>query len=192
MKKLSEYAKEQKVTYKTAWNRYKAGKIDGAYLDNTGHVIIPEKKDNIDYKQCAIYCRVSSHRQKDDLNRQVDRVKEYAICNGYQIVNITKEIASGINDNRKGLLKLLKCNSWNILIVEHKDRLTRIGFNYIDELLKLNNKKIIVINQSQDDRTELMNDMISILYSFSVRLYGNRRKKKSEIKKLIGDVYEVN
>lgn len=67
--KLSEYAKEHSVTYRTAWNRYKAGKIKNAIMDETGHVYIKEPKDLIDYNQCAIYCRVSSNKQKQDLER---------------------------------------------------------------------------------------------------------------------------
>ncbi|MFW5800134.1 MAG: IS607 family transposase, partial [Spirochaetota bacterium] len=147
--KLSDYAKQHSITYRTAWNRFKKGKIPNAYKDKTGSIVINENY-NIDYNQCAIYCRVSSNKQKNDLERQVDRVKEYAIKNGYVINQIVKEIGSGVNDHRKKLIKLLESKDWNTIIVEHSDRLTRFGFNYLKLLLEQNNKKIVVINKAED------------------------------------------
>jgi len=177
--KLSDYAKKFNITYRTAWNRFKNGKIDGAYLDETNHVIIPLKQLD-ENKKVAIYSRVSNNDRKDDLERQSERLINYAISNGYEIVHNVKEIGSGLNDNRKGLIKLLKSNNYGSLIVENKDRLTRFGFNYIETLLNLNNKKIIVVNRTDNGKTDLMEDMISIIYSFSARMYGLRKKKNKE------------
>jgi len=75
----------------------------------------------------------------------VERVKNYAISNGFTINHIVKEVGSGVNDNRAKLIKLLNRADWNTLIVEHSDRLTRFGFNYIKVLLELNNKKVVVM-----------------------------------------------
>lgn len=177
--KLSDYAKKFNVTYRTAWNRFKKGKIHGAYLDETNHVIIPLKELDENNK-VAIYSRVSNNDRKDDLERQSERLVNYAISNGYEIVHNVKEIGSGLNDNRKGLIKLLKSNDYGSLIVENKDRLTRFGFNYIETLFNLNDKKIIVVNRTDDGKTDLMEDMISIIYSFSARMYGLRKKKNKE------------
>ena len=184
--KLSDYAKKFNVTYRTAWNRYKKGKIDGAYLDETNHVIIPIKEIDGKNNKVAIYSRVSNNDRKDNLERQSERLVNYAISNGYEIIYNIKEIGSGLNDNRKKLIKLLKSNDFNILIVENKDRLTRFGFNYIETLLNINNKKIIVVNRSDDNKTDLIQDLISIIYSFSARMYGLRkRKNKEEILKFL-------
>lgn len=182
--KLSEYAKQHSVTYRTAWNRYKAGKIPGAYMDDTHHVVIDVTK-SIDYSQCAIYCRVSSNKQKEDLISQSTRVKNWAITNGYTIKLLQTEIASGVNDSRPKLTKLLKDDSWNTLIVEHRDRLTRFGFNYIETLLSLHNRKIIVINEAADDKEDLVNDIVSILYSFSARMYGKRKSSRARASKAL-------
>lgn len=65
-------------------------------------------------------------------------------------------------------------------IVENKDRLTRFGFNYIETLLNINNKKIIVVNRTDDDKTDLIQDLVSIIYSFSAIMYGLRKKKNKE------------
>lgn len=177
--KLSDYAKKFNITYRTAWNRFKKGKIHGAYLDETNHVIIPLKELDENNK-VAIYSRVSNNDRKDDLERQSERLVNYAISNGYEIVHNVKEIGSGLNDNRKGLIKLLKSNDYGSLIVENKDRLTRFGFNYIETLFNLNDKKIIVVNRTDDGKTDLMEDMISIISSFSARMYGLRKKKNKE------------
>jgi predicted site-specific integrase-resolvase len=180
--KLSDYAKRYGVTYRTAWNRYKKGKIKDAFEDNTGHIIIPIKEEKEISNNVALYARVSSNDRKNSLDDQLKRLKNYSISNGYNITHSIKEIASGMNDNRNKLSKLLIEDNWDILIVENKDRLTRFGFNYIDILLKKLNKKIIVVNKTDDDKTDLMSDLISIIYSFSARMYGLRkRKKKSEI-----------
>ena len=183
--KLSEYAKRRTITYRTAWSHFKSNKIDGAFKDNTGNIFIPEL-NNTDYKYCVCYARVSSNSMKENLIRQQNRLEEFAASNGYNIVKSVKEIASGVNDNRRKLTDLLLMDNWNTLIVEHKDRLTRFGFNYIKLLLEKNNKKIIIINETNEDKTDLMQDLISIFYSFSARMYGlRRRRNKEDIKKFI-------
>jgi len=177
--KLSDYAKKFNVTYRTAWNRYKAGKIDNCFVDETGHVCI-KVPELVTTKKAAIYARVSNADRKDNLERQSQRLLNYTISNGYDIVYNIKEIGSGLNDNRPKLIKLLKQNDWDTLIVENKDRLTRFGFNYIETLLNINDKKIIVVNKTEDDKTDLIQDLVSIIYSFSARMYGLRKKKNKE------------
>lgn len=177
--KLSEYANNKSITYRTAWSHFKHGKIDGAYKDSVGNILVPLTND-IDYSKCACYARVSSHGMKDNLIRQQNRLEEFALSNGYEIIKSVKEVASGMNDERPKLIKLLLNDNWNTLIIEHKDRLTRFGFNYIKMLLESKGKKIIVINQTNEDKSDLMEDLISIIYSFSARIYGLRRKKNKE------------
>jgi len=179
--KLSEYAKNKSITYKTAWNHFKAGLIDGAIIDNSKHVLIPISNDKI-LNNAVIYARVSSNDRKTSLITQQKRLEEFAIQKNYNIIGSYKEIASGMNDNRTILNKILNDNSWNYLLIENKDRLTRFGFNYIKQLLNKQNKDIIILNVTDDDKNDLMKDLISIIYSFSARLYGlRRRKEKKEI-----------
>lgn len=176
--KLSDYAKQRGVTYRTAWNHFRLGKIEGAYKDSkTGHVIIPSLKEKNLHK-AALYARVSSNENKDNLEAQAERLKQYCIARGYQIVYVVKEIGGGVNDNRKKLLKILSKDDWGRLVVEHKDRLTRFGFNYIQALLEKEGKEIEVVNRAEDDRTDLIQDLVSIVYSFSARMYGLRRSKR--------------
>lgn len=179
--KLSEYARKKSITYKTAWNHFKAGLIKGAYLDETKHVIIPINNEETS-RNAIIYARVSSNDRKESLINQQKRLEEFALSNNYNIVGSYKEIASGMNDNRPILNKVFNDDSWNYLLVENKDRLTRFGFNYIKQLLNKQNKDVIIINITDDDKNDLMKDLVSIIYSFSARLYGlRRRKEKKEI-----------
>lgn len=182
--KLSDYAKKFNVTYRTAWNRYKAGKIDNCFMDKTGHVCIPINtiKDNT-VKTAAIYARVSSNEMKSNLLRQTERLENFAISNGFVINYSVKEIASGLNDTRKKLIDLLNKDGYDYLIVENRDRLTRFGYNYIETLLNKLGKQIIVVNKNDDNdkKTDLIEDLVSIIYSFSARIYGLRKAKNKQI-----------
>ena len=191
--KLSEWARKKGVSYKTAWRWFKKGYIKG-YQMPTGTIIVEENEKRENGNRCIIYARVSDRQNKDNLERQVERLKEYAISKGYQIIKVVKEIGSGVNDKRRKLLEVLKRDDYDILLVEHKDRLTRFGFNYIKELLQLRGIKVEVVNQSDDDKADLIHDFISIIYSFSARLYGLRRgrEKAKKLKEELSDALQSN
>lgn len=176
--KLSEYAKMNALSYRAVWNRYKTGKIPNASINELGHILVEIDQDNTDTNKVAIYARVSSSENKDNLAAQVDRLTQYAITKGYQIVTTYSEVGSGINDKRPKLEKLLTKQNYSKIIVEHKDRLTRFGFHYIETLLKNRGKEIEVVNLSTNDESNLMEDLISIIYSFSARMYGLRRSTR--------------
>ena len=176
--KLSQYAKDHSICYKTAWNRFKDGKIPNAHKEPTGSILVEVEEINksIDNK-IIIYTRVSSSQNKTNLVSQADRLSDFAISNGYEIIDIIKEVGSGVNDSRPKLIKLLNREDYSAILIEHKDRLTRFGFNYLETLLNINNRKIIVANLVKDRESDIMQDMIAVLYSFSAKLYGQRRAK---------------
>lgn len=177
--KLSEYAIQKSITYKTAWNHFKKGLIKDSFLDESGHVLVPI--DNISKNNnCIIYARVSSNDRKESLINQQKRLEEFASLKGYNIIKSYKEIGSGMNDNRSYLNKIFENDQWTYLIIENKDRLTIFGFNYIKQLLNKMNKEIIVVNKSNNDNEDLMKDLISVIYSFSARMFGLRRRKNKE------------
>ena len=177
--KLGDYAKKFNVTYRTAWNRFNKGLIENAFKDELGNILIPIKSiETNKYTKVALYARVSSNDAKENLERQLTRLKEFAVSNGFIIESETKEIASGLNDSRPKLGKILTNDDWDVLIVENKDRLTRFGFNYIETLLKTKGKEILVINRTEDNiKKDLIEDLVSIIYSFSARIYGLRKAK---------------
>ncbi|MFZ1552520.1 MAG: IS607 family transposase, partial [Anaerolineae bacterium] len=114
---------------------------------------------------------------KENLERQAERLVEYCVVKGWQVQKIVKEIASGLNDGRPKLEKLLADTSITVIVVEHRDRLTRFGYHYIETLLSAQGRRIEVVNLANNGKDELMEDLVSIVYSFSARLYGQRRAK---------------
>lgn len=177
--KLREYAQLKSLTYRTLWNKFKEGKLPNAYKDEFGHIYVKQNTDENKGKT-IIYARVSSNDRKNSLNEQQARMENYAKLNNLDVIDSYKEIASGMNDNRTILNKILKRTDWDILLVENKDRLTRFGFNYIQTLLETQGKKILMVNNSEDDKEDLMKDLVSVIYSFSTRMYGLRRKKSKQ------------
>lgn len=173
--KLSDYAKQHNVTYKTAWNHFKSGLIPNARQLPTGTVVIDEAKESRPEK-IAIYARVSSTENKTNLMAQSKRVQDFCIANGWPISVVVEECGSGLNDSRKKLLSLLKDPTITKIVVEHKDRLTRFGFNYINELW---DGEIFIINHVVDGEPDLMQDFVSLVTSFTARLYGRRRSRRN-------------
>lgn len=133
---------------------------------------------------CALYARESSSENKSALKSQLDGLRNYAKARGYQVVHEITEFGSGINDSRKRLASLLLRKDFDVLLVEHKERLTRFGFKWFELLCPF---RIEVINLAENGRDDLMDDLVAILTSFSARLYGLRRgreKTKAVIKAL--------
>jgi len=190
---LNKYAIDHGIKYRAAWNRYKAGKIPGAFKDEFGKILI--KEDIPDRPQkVACYARVSSSQNKDNLERQANRLIDYANASGFQVATLVKEVGSGLNDNRPRLTKLLNDIELTNIIVEHKDRLTRFGFNYIKNWMDSRQCTLIVINEVDTDKEDLMQDFVSLVISFVARLYGLRRsKRKTEelIKKLSNEDHSI-
>lgn len=112
------------------------------------------------------------------MESQADGLVRYAQAKGYKVVSVTKEFASGLNDNRNKLHKLLAEPEFEVLFVENKDCLTRFGFKWFEVLCPF---RIEVINLAANTTNDLMEDLIAILTSFGARLYGQRRgRKKTE------------
>lgn len=182
--KISQYAKIEKVTYRTIWNRIKRGLLKAEVTSN-GHilVVIDENKE----QRVAIYCRVSSSENKLNLERQKERLLSYCAAKGYKVEKVVCEIGSGLNDNRRKLESLLLDKSITRIVVEHSDRFSRFGMNYIKKILELDGRTIEVINTCNNDRDDLMQDFVSIITSFTARLYGQRRSKR-QTEKLIKEL----
>ena len=145
--KLSDYAKKVGVSYITAYRWFKAGRIEG-YQMETGTIIVTEDDSDKLPQKVAVYTRVSSHEMKDNLQHQADCLVDYCAAKGWQVSKVVKEIGSGINDNRPQFLKLLRDPTITIIVVEHKDRATRFGFNYLETLLAQQDRRIEVVNTS--------------------------------------------
>ena len=129
-------------------------------------------------QKVAIYARVSSLEHRENLERQAERLSQYCTVRGYQVALVVKEIASGVNDRRPKLLSLLKDPTITRLVVEHRDRLTRFGFPYIDALFAVQGRVLEVVNPAETDQGEFWADLTSMIYSLCARRYGPRRAKR--------------
>lgn len=189
MKTLVEYAKENRIHYRTAWNHFKEGKIPGAFKNEYGKILILDENIKPEYVVC--YARVSSSENKKNLDSQAERLVAYCNAKGYKVKQIIKECASGLNDKRPKLVNLIKDSEISKIIVEHQDRLTRFGFNYINLFMKSKNCQIEVINEAANDKEDLMQDFVSLVTCFTARLYGLRRSKR-KTEKLIKALEDEN
>ena len=187
--KISEYAKLNHVQYRTVWNWINKSKVK-IERTKTGRVLIvvdePVKDQTV-----AVYARVSSSENKDNLERQAQRLIDYANAKGYKVEKVVKEIGSGLNDNRPKLQSLLADKSINLILVEHKDRLTRFGFNYIQTLLANSDRVIEVVNNLENPKEDLIADFTSVITSFCAKIYGQRRSKR-KTEQLIKELEQSN
>jgi DNA binding domain, excisionase family len=145
-------------------------------------------------KQVALYARVSSNTQKDDLERQLVALREWVrkTLGGVSVIEV-KDIGSGLKEDRRGLKKLIelaKKRQIDAVVVAYKDRLTRFGFEYLVELFKAYGVNVIVAFQEEpkDYMQELVEDFVEIVRSFASRIYGHRSHRYEKVMKCVEDV----
>jgi predicted site-specific integrase-resolvase len=168
------------------WRRWiYAGKVPHIKTE-TGRVFVPTvwietqigDAPGLLTQRCALYARASSSENTAALASQLDGLRAYASAKGYQIVHLVREVASGMNDDRPKLHALLKLKDFDILLGEHKERLSRFGFKWFEALCPF---RIEVINVAETLRTDLMEDLVAIVTSFAARLYGQRRGRQKTL-----------
>ena len=192
------------VTSQTLRNWDREGKLKPSYVKSNGYryysedSILSYTQERKTKKTLNVigYARVSSKKQIDDLNRQIENLRTY-IESKYETYEIISDVGSGINYNKPGLQKLIeKINrkEVDLIIVLYKDRLLRFGFELIEYFAALNNVKIEVLDKiNKSENQELVEDLVQIATVFSCKLQG---KRKSKTKKLLDDfvkkINEVN
>ena len=157
------------VRYKTAILAKEKGfpqwiGVKNHFKDEFGKILIKEDIPDRPLK-VACYARVSSSQNKDNLERQANRLIDYANASGFQVATLVKEVGSGLNDNRPKLAKLLDDIELTHIIVEHKDRLTRFGFNYIKNWM---NSSVAQNNQIQQGRSQSLDLNFELLQKLSL------------------------
>lgn len=199
MYSIGEFGKQIGVTPQTLRNWDKKGELKPAHVSQGGTRYYSEEQRNQFLgiagrkkpKRISIgYCRVSSNKQKDDLEQQTENVKTYMIARGYQF-DIIQDIGSGINYNKKGLTQLIdRITNGEIdkVVILYKDRLIRFGYELIENLCNKYGTEIEIIdNTEKTEEQELVEDLIQIV-TFSCRLQGKRGNKAKEmIKELMED-----
>jgi len=133
----------------------------------------------------VIYARVSSRDQKEDLERQVEYLKNYCSSKGYQVVKILTDISSGLNENRRGLkqlFKLVEGGEVGKVVITYRDRLTRFGFKYLEQYFNSHGVEIeVIFDDEKTPEKELVEDLLAIVTSFAGKLYGARSHKKKRL-----------
>ena len=183
--KLSEWARGQGISYRTAWRWFKAGTLPvPAEQAATGTILV--KPVSVPPGAAALYARVSSSGQKKDLEGQIGRLVAFANARGLAISRSVFEIGSGLNGRRPKLLKLLADPVAQTIVVEHRDRLMRFGSEYVEAALAAQGRRLVVAdpNEVKDD---LVQDMVEVLTWFCARLYG-RRSARSRAQRALAAV----
>lgn len=189
---IGKFSKEIGVSISTLRTWDKTGYLKPAkVLDNGYRYYSDEQIDkylnvdsDIDDRKIVLYARVSAKKQMDDLDRQIENLKTYAYTKGYSFELIT-DIGSGLNYKKEGLKKLIRmiCNKEiKKLVILYKDRLVRFGFELIEEVCRINDVEIEIIdNTTVSKEQELTDDLIQIITVFANRLYGSRSKKTASL-----------
>ncbi|QBS37242.1 IS607 family transposase [Thermaerobacter sp. FW80] len=180
--KLSEWAKREGISSITAWRWWKAGRLPvPARQAPSGTILVdlpaPAKGETV---VCAC---VSSHDQKNDLDRQVARVTAWATEHGFPVDQVVTEIGSGLNGKRAKFRRLLADASVATIVVEHRDRLARFGVEYLEAALAAQGRRIVVVDPSESTE-DLVRDMIEVLTSFCARLDGRRGARNRALRAL--------
>ena len=176
--KLSTYAKQLGISYSTAWRMWKRGEIAGYQLASGTVIVNQPAQESRVTRKVAIYARVSNSENKKNLDTQAERLVAWCTIQGWSVVQIVKECGSGVNDQRPGFLALLADASITHIVVEHQDRASRFGVAYIQTLLSVQQRELVVVNSASTAEEDLMSDLVSIITSFVARLYGRRRAKR--------------
>ena len=136
-------------------------------------MVVPPENDG----RCVVYARVSSGDQKDDLDRQVGRIVEWATQQGYRPDEVVKETGSGLNGNRRGLRRLVSDHTVGTIVVEHRERLSRFGFEYVEAALAGRGAHILVMEEGELE-DDLVRDVTEVMTSLCARLYGRRSARR--------------
>jgi putative resolvase len=174
-KKLSEWAKENGVHYRTAMIWMHEGKLPVQVVQTPGghYRVVENTPVPLTSGKSVLYGRVSSHDQKTDLTRQIDRLRSFASGLGLRDVEVVEELGSGLNGKRPKLLKLLADPTITRIVVEHQDRLARFGVEYIEAAL-LAQGRTLVIAEAGEQKLDLVQDFIDVVTSMCARIYGRR------------------
>ena len=190
---IGDFSKTIGKTVQTVRNWDKTGYLKPHHISAGGHRYYSQEQVNVilgiqnpmDREKITIgYCRVSSHKQKDDLERQVENMKTYLLSRGTPFEIIT-DIGSGINYNKKGLNQLIdKVLAYEVdtVVVLYKDRLLRFGYELLDNLFRKFGTSIEIVDATpKTDNQELVEDLIQIITVFSCRLQGRRANKAKKM-----------
>ena len=156
------------------------------FLGSQVLILDPESSDSD--KSVCIYARVSTPKQKADLENQIKFLRQYLVSKGLNPEYVYSDIASGMNEDRKGLNEMMSdiiSGKISKVVISHKDRLTRFGFGYLKTIFSRYNTEIEIVNLEDEKsfQDELSEDLIATIHQFSMKFYGKRKNKCSELER---------
>lgn len=188
--KLAQFAKEQNIAYITAYRHWQQGNIKGIQLPSGTILVSGWAEVSVVEKELAIiYSRVSSNSQKLKLKTQTTALTNFALQQGYEIIDTVEEVGTAFSDKRTGFLSILHRTDWNVLIVEDASSLMKFGLPYINALLKQNGKEILA---RKDVEEEEVNSSDIIDASGELELSLLIKRVRELIKPLIGVTGQKN
>lgn len=181
--KLAEWARSYGVHPNTAYRWFRDDTLPvAARRLASGTIVVEQQRANAAGRTVA-YCRVSSHDQRDDLERQAGRVSLWVSEHGLSVDEVVTEVGSGLNAKRPRLARLLADASVARIVVEHRDRLARFGVEHLAAALSAQGREILVVEEVEVD-DDLVRDMTEVLTSFCARLYGRRGARNRALRAL--------
>ena len=156
------------------------------FLGSQVLILDPESSDSD--KSVCIYARVSTPKQKADLENQIKFLRQYLVSKGLNPEYVYSDIASGMNEDRKGLNEMMSdiiSGKISKVVISHKDRLTRFGFGYLKTIFSRYNTEIEIVNLEDEKafQDELSEDLVATIHQFSMKVYGKRKNKCSELER---------
>jgi putative resolvase len=180
---LTEWAKLQGVHPQTAYRWFREGTLPvPAVRVNARSVLVsPDAVLEQAGRGIGVYGRVSSHDQRDDLDRQVARLSQWAAKAGRPVVRVEAEVGSAMNGSRRKVRRLLADPAVATVVVEHRDRLGRMNTELVEAALSAHGRDLVVVDDGEGD-DDLVRDMVEVLTSFCARLYGRRSARNRALK----------
>ena len=172
--RLSDWARQQGVHPKTALRWVYLDKVPGAVQTASKRWYV--EVETHEGAKVTLYGRVSSSDQRADLERQVQRLRDFSAARGYIVTEEVTEVGSGLNGSRRKLMRLLGDSSVGTIVVEHRDRLARFGVEYVEATLAAQGRKVIVVNEGEQ-QLDIVQDFIDVVTSMCDRIYGRRAAK---------------
>lgn len=171
--KLAEWARREGVHYQTAWEWARDGKMPVPVYQTPSGSWMVRVETSAATGRAVAYCRVCSHDQKPDLERQAGRVVAGATAHGVAISEVVMEIGSGLNGKRRKLHRLLADPDAAVIVVEHRDRLARFGVEHLEAALAATGRRLVIL-EPDEATDDLVRDVTEVLTSMCARLYGRR------------------
>ena len=173
--RLSDWGRQFGRAPRVSWQMLQDGKLpDDLEVKRVGRLFYVRERSSVDVVvRTVLYARVSSSDQSDDLVRQAERLQRFARQQGWAVDEVVMETASGLNGKRRKLLRVLESVGGVRLVVEHRDRLARFGFEMVEAAVRGGGGEVVVTDDGELD-DDLVRDVTEVLTSMCARLYGRR------------------